>query len=85
MTRSEWDPNKDKENRRKHGVAFASAQFAFADPSRVIAEALSRRRREAVLLLWSSRGRSADGPLHVPRRRRPNLWRRLLAKGEGNL
>ena len=39
--RFEWDPNKDKENQRKHGVTFASAQFAFADPIRVIAEDLS--------------------------------------------
>jgi len=39
--RFEWDPNKDKENQRKHGVVFASAQFAFADPTRVIAEDLS--------------------------------------------
>ena len=39
--RFEWDPKKDMENQRKHGVAFAKAQFAFADPSRVIAEDLS--------------------------------------------
>ena len=39
--RLDWDPKKDKENQRKHGVAFAKAQFAFADPSRVIAEDLS--------------------------------------------
>ena len=39
--RFEWDPDKDKENQRKHGVAFAIAQFAFADPIRVIAEDLS--------------------------------------------
>jgi uncharacterized protein len=32
---------KIKENQRKHGVAFAIAQFAFADPIRVIAEDLS--------------------------------------------
>jgi uncharacterized DUF497 family protein len=37
----EWDPRKDRENQRKHGVAFALAQLAFADPSRVIAEDLS--------------------------------------------
>ena len=37
----DWDPQKDEENQRKHGVAFAKAQFAFADPSRVIAEDLS--------------------------------------------
>jgi hypothetical protein len=39
--RFEWDPDKDQENQRKHGVAFTSAQFAFADPGRVIAEDLS--------------------------------------------
>ena len=36
--RFEWDPAKDRENQLKHGVAFAVAQFAFADPQRVIAE-----------------------------------------------
>ncbi len=39
--RFEWDPTKDQENQEKHGVAFAVAQFAFADPRRVIAEDLS--------------------------------------------
>lgn len=37
----EWDPNKDIENQKKHGVSFQLAQFAFADPQRVIAEDLS--------------------------------------------
>ena len=37
-THFEWDPNKDRENKKKHGVAFAEAQYAFADPHRVIAE-----------------------------------------------
>jgi hypothetical protein len=41
MTRFEWDPAKDTENRQKHGVGFADAQFASADPRRVIAEDLS--------------------------------------------
>ena len=36
--RFEWDPAKDRENQLKHGVGFAVAQFAFADPQRVIAE-----------------------------------------------
>lgn len=40
-TRFEWDPDKDEENQRKHGLPFANAQFAFADPHRVIAEDLS--------------------------------------------
>ena len=36
--RLDWDPEKDQENQVKHGVPFAKAQFAFADPDRVIAE-----------------------------------------------
>ena len=34
----EWDGRKDRENRLKHGVAFALARRAFFDPRRVIAE-----------------------------------------------
>ena len=37
-TRFDWDAKKDQENQDKHGVAFGVAQFAFADPNRVIAE-----------------------------------------------
>ena len=37
-TRFEWDENKDAENQEKHGIPFSLAQYAFADPSRVIAE-----------------------------------------------
>lgn len=44
--RFEWDPRKDQENRRKHGVAFAMAQLAFADTRRVIAEDLSHSSAE---------------------------------------
>jgi uncharacterized DUF497 family protein len=35
--RFEWDPEKDVANQAKHGVSFSRAQFAFADPQRVIA------------------------------------------------
>ena len=34
----EWDEAKERDNRRKHGVSFGRAQYAFADPRRVIAE-----------------------------------------------
>ncbi len=34
----EWDPDKDAENFQKHGVSFADAQYALADPMRVIAK-----------------------------------------------
>lgn len=33
----EWDDEKDRENREKHGISFEFAQYAFADPERVIA------------------------------------------------
>jgi len=36
--RFEWDSKKDRENQEKHGVSFAKAQFAFADPHRLIVE-----------------------------------------------
>lgn len=42
----EWDTKKDQLNRKKHGVAFQTAQYAFADPKRVIAEDLSHSQNE---------------------------------------
>jgi hypothetical protein len=33
----EWDTEKDLINQAKHGVSFLEAQYAFADPNRVIA------------------------------------------------
>ena len=36
-TRFDWDPDKDAGNKGKHGVSFSRAQYAFADPQRVIA------------------------------------------------
>jgi uncharacterized DUF497 family protein len=44
--RFEWDAKKDQENQDKHGVAFAVAQLAFADPNRVLAEDLSHSSKE---------------------------------------
>lgn len=40
MIHFEWDADKDRENRDKHGVSFETAQHAFADAKRVIAEDL---------------------------------------------
>ena len=34
----EWDPRKDEINRARHGVSFVEAQYAFADPERVVAK-----------------------------------------------
>ena len=44
--RFEWDSKKDEENKSKHGVSFAKAQFAFVDPRRVIADDLSHSSSE---------------------------------------
>ena len=44
--RFEWDAGKDAENQRKHGVPFSLAQYAFADPDRVIAEDLTHSETE---------------------------------------
>ena len=37
-TNFEWDPAKDQGNQDKHGISFILAQYAFADPHRVILE-----------------------------------------------
>lgn len=46
MVQFEWDPAKDKANQDKHGISFAEAQFAFADPHRVIARDLEHSQAE---------------------------------------
>ncbi len=38
--RFEWDEDKNNDNLSKHGLPFEIAQYAFADPLRVIAEDL---------------------------------------------
>ena len=60
--RFEWDPAKDQENQEKHGVAFAMAQFAFADPGRVIAEDLLHGSGEKRYYCF---GKTGDGVLTV--------------------
>lgn len=60
--RFEWNPTKDRENLTKHGVSFAIAQFAFADPRRVIAEDLSHSSSEKQHYCF---GWVADGILTV--------------------
>lgn len=42
----EWDLHKDRENQRKHDVPFEVAQYAFADPDRVIAEDITHSQEE---------------------------------------
>ncbi len=42
----EWDEDKDKENQTKHGLSFLTAQQAFLDPHRVIAEDITHSTEE---------------------------------------
>lgn len=58
----EWDPAKDRENRRKHRVSFAEAQVAFLDPSRVIARDASHSHSEQRYYCF---GRAGGGILTV--------------------
>jgi len=42
----EWDDVKNEQNKEKHGVSFFDAQYAFADPHRVIIEDLGHSANE---------------------------------------
>lgn len=46
ITRFDWDSAKDAENQQKHGVSFIRAQYAFADPKRVIVKDISHSQTE---------------------------------------
>jgi uncharacterized DUF497 family protein len=58
----EWDDVKDRANRIKHGVSFATAQAAFFDPRRVIAEDLEHSGAETRYFCF---GKVADGIMTV--------------------
>ena len=42
----EWDQKKDLDNQKKHHVTFETAQFAFLDKNRVIAEDIEHSQKE---------------------------------------
>jgi len=42
----EWDDLKNEQNKEKHGISFLDAQYAFADPHRVIIEDLDHGANE---------------------------------------
>jgi len=45
-TTFEWDDLKSEQNKEKHGVSFFDAQYAFADPYRVIIQDLDHSATE---------------------------------------
>ena len=46
MTKFEWDEQKNLVNIKKHGVSFYKAQYAFADPNRIILQDLTHSHQE---------------------------------------
>ena len=58
----EWDVRKDADNFAKHGVPLALAQYAFADPQRVIADDASHSGKEPRYFCF---GRVGEGILTV--------------------
>lgn len=58
----EWDDDKDRESREKHGVSFGHAQHAFGDPLRVIAQDETHSQQEARFFCF---GRVGAGILTV--------------------
>jgi len=58
----EWDESKNQENQEKHGVSFELAQYAFADPSRVIAEDITHSQNEKRYYCF---GKVGDGIITV--------------------
>ena len=68
----EWDSTKDHENRQKHGVSFETAQYAFADPRRIIAEDVNHSENE---MRYYCFGKSSDGILTVRFTYRNNVIR----------
>ena len=68
----EWDNKKDKVNQKKHGVDFKTAQYAFLDPNRVIAEDISHSRTEK---RYYCLGKVGDGILTVRFTYRKNIIR----------
>ena len=45
----DWDAEKDSANQEKHGLSFSKAQYAFADPKRIIAKDSSHSEDEVKL------------------------------------
>lgn len=69
----EWDVEKEDENRQKHGVSFREAQYAFADPQRIIAKDLTHTTPEEPRFYCF--GKVGDGILTVR-----FTWRRRVIR-----
>jgi uncharacterized protein len=75
----ERDQRKDAENQTKHGVPFALAQYACADPQRIIAEDTVHSGKEQRYFCF---GRVGDGILTVRFTYGPRVIR-IIGAGDG--
>lgn len=71
-TRFEWDERKNNQNQVKHGISFEFAQYAFADPNRIIAEDISHSQKEKRYYCF---GKLEDGIVTVRFTYRSNVIR----------
>lgn len=61
-TKFEWDDKKSVQNKLKHGIDFESAQYAFFDSNRIVAEDTRHSVNEKRYYLF---GKIKDGILTV--------------------
>ena len=52
MSSFDWEEKKNQLNQKKHGVCFEDAQYAFADPKRVVLTDEKHSQSENVLEKW---------------------------------
>src|SRR5205085_5962277 len=82
----EWDERKDRENLKKHGVSFYLAQFAFADPRRVIAEDVEHGGNEERYYCFGQVGEGiVTVRLRFGRRRSVSLARDFGERAKGSM
>ena len=77
----EWSETKNRINIEKHGVSFYDAQYAFADPKRLILEDVAHSVDEKrFFCIGKTKGGRCHGQICLPRAKNSHLRRRLLAE-----
>jgi len=77
----EWDPEKERRNRRKHGVSFREAMTAFADPLQVTEyDAEHSSQEDRFVLLGMTHGGRLAVVVHTVRGNRVRLISARLAR-----
>jgi len=78
-----WDETKNQENKKKHGISFEFAQYAFADTKRIILEDLAHSEKEK---RYYCIGKIDEGIVTVRftyrKKSDSHFWCRILEKGE---